>query len=253
VCLTFDDGYVDNFEIAAPLLEARGHRGTFFITAGAVQAQTPLWYDRAALMWKMLGGEKVRERVNEGDGADAPRFATRESWIEWLKAISNERRERIMSVFDSTAEHGASRGPLMTPDQVRQLAESGHEIGSHTLWHPILTAMRAEDRVTEIEQARKLLQQWTGREVAGFCYPNGDFDAEVIRQVDEAGHRYACTTRPGRNDDRTDHFRLRRIDMTCDRITTRDGSFDALGFRAEISLFREWIRRGVQLSESQTR
>ena len=65
VCLTFDDGYADNFEIVAPLLEARGFRGTFFITAGSVQAGEPLWYDLAAEAWTVIGAERARDRADD--------------------------------------------------------------------------------------------------------------------------------------------------------------------------------------------
>ena len=68
ICLTFDDGYVDNFELAAPMLEARGLCGTFFITAGAVEAQKTLWHDRAATMWSLLGRERILQRVREVGG-----------------------------------------------------------------------------------------------------------------------------------------------------------------------------------------
>jgi peptidoglycan/xylan/chitin deacetylase (PgdA/CDA1 family) len=243
VCLTFDDGYVDNFEIAAPVLEARGLRGTFFITAGAVQARKPLWYDRAAAMWMLLGREKLCQWVGASGGTDASGFPTREAWIEWLKGVPNDRRVSVMTMLETGVNDSALPCPLMTVDQVRQLAERGHEIGSHTLWHPILTTMPTRDRRNEIEGAKKLLQKWTKRDVTGFCYPNGDFDAAVIRLLDEAGHGYACTTRPGPNDEDTDRFQLRRVDVTRDRVTAADGSFDPLGFRAEISQFREGLRR----------
>jgi peptidoglycan/xylan/chitin deacetylase (PgdA/CDA1 family) len=243
VCLTFDDGYVDNFEIAAPLLEMRGLRGTFYITAGAVQARQPLWYDRAAATWTTLGGQEIRERIREDVGVDASACQTRESWIQWLKVASNDRRKSIMAVLETGVKDGALPCPLMTADQVRQLAERGHEIGSHTLWHPILTTMAENERRHEIEGARELLQEWTEREVTGFCYPNGDLDADVVRQLKDAGHSYACTTRPGRNHEATDLFQLRRIDVTPDRVASTDGSFDTLGLRAEISLFRERLRR----------
>jgi peptidoglycan/xylan/chitin deacetylase (PgdA/CDA1 family) len=243
VCMTFDDGYVDNFEIAAPVLEARGLRGTFFITAGAVQARKPLWYDRAASAWALFGSEETRELLSDGGDTEVPSFETRESWIEWLKLVSGDRRETSIAVLEAKADNDTSPCPLMTADQVRQLSESGHEIGSHTLWHPILTTMAEDERRHEIEGARKLLRQWTKREVTGFCYPNGDFDSEVVRQLREAGHSYACTTQPGRNHEGTDPFQLRRIDVTCDRVSSVDGRFDPLGFRAEICLFREGLRR----------
>lgn len=229
VCLTFDDGYVDNFELAAPVLEARGLRGTFYVTAGAVQAQEHLWYDRAASVWELLGRAKG--------------FETRQSWIEWLKAVSNDQRASIIGTLETQVDQSPSPCSLMTSDQVRRLAERGHEIGSHTLWHPILTTMAADERKNEIEGARKLLQEWTNREVEGFCYPNGSFDADVVRQLREAGHSYACTTQAGRNHERMSRFELRRIDMTRDRVVAPDGRFDQLGFRAEISMLRDGLRR----------
>jgi len=243
VCLTFDDGYVDNFEIAAPALEARGLRGTFFITAGAVEAQKPLWYDRAAAMWISLGREEILRRVGDGDNTSAPGLPTRAEWIQWLKTLPNDRRIRVMTMLEDDANDEAWSCPLMTKDQVGRLAEQGHEVGSHTLSHPILTSMDADGCRSEIVGAKKLLQEWTRREVAGFCYPNGDFDATVIRLLREAGHVYACTTRMGSNDAATDRFQLRRIDMTPNRVAAADGGFDPLGFRAEISLFRDALRR----------
>jgi peptidoglycan/xylan/chitin deacetylase (PgdA/CDA1 family) len=253
VCLTFDDGYVDNFELVAPVLEARGLRGTFFITAGAVQTRAQLWYDRAAAIWAALGREEVRRLVVEGGDGDFPDFSTREAWIEWLKSLSDHRRTSLVSTLANGAAEGDAPCLLMTPEQVRQLAERGHEVGSHTLSHPILPSMEAEQRRAEIEVARRLLQEWTKQDVAGFCYPNGDFDADVIRALEDAGHRYACTTRPGRNGGATDPFQLRRIDITPDRIAAPDGRFDSLGFRAELSLFREGLRRTAQLGRKHGR
>jgi peptidoglycan/xylan/chitin deacetylase (PgdA/CDA1 family) len=243
VCLTFDDGYVDNFEVAAPILEARGLRGTFFITAGAVQAREHLWYDRAASIWELLGRETIRNLAGNGGSTDAKGFETRQSWIEWLKVVSSDQRENVIATLETQVDQNPLPCSLMTSDQVRRLAETGHEIGSHTLWHPILTTMAADERKNEIEGARKLLQEWTNREVEGFCYPNGNFDAEVVRQLREVGHSYACTTQPGRNHEGTSQFELRRIDVTRDRVAAADGHFDQLGFRAEICLFRDGLRR----------
>jgi peptidoglycan/xylan/chitin deacetylase (PgdA/CDA1 family) len=244
VSLTFDDGYADNFDIVAPLLEAKGLRGTFFITAGAVRARKPLWYDRAAEHWALLSGPKLREAASHALDAGAMRFDTRSAWIESLKALPNDRRVATLEALEKAGDGDVLRCPLMTSDQVRQLAERGHEIGSHTLWHPILTTMSRNEREGEIEGAKQLLEEWTRREVLGFCYPNGSFDAEVVRQLGEVGHEYACTTLPGRNDQGTDRFELRRIDITADRVADAEGRFDLLGFRSEICMMHQALRRG---------
>ncbi len=94
---------------------------------------------------------------------------------------------------------------------------------------------------------KELLEDWTHRKITGFCYPNGNFDGDVIQELREAGHEYACTTLPGRNDVGADRFQLRRIDMTVDRVTDASGGFDPLGFRAEICMMREALRKGTVL------
>jgi peptidoglycan/xylan/chitin deacetylase (PgdA/CDA1 family) len=242
VSLTFDDGYADNFEIVAPLLEQKGLRGTFFITAGAVRDRKPLWYDRAAALWDWVGGSKLQELTDGAPQDRNLRFDTRSSWIESLKSLPNDRRMAVMEALDDAVDPSGQPCPLMTAAQVGELAARSHEVGSHTLTHPVLTTMRADEREEEIQGAKQLLEEWTHREIAGFCYPNGNFDEEVIRQLREAGHEYACTTLAGRNDERADRFELRRIDVTADRVTDQHGRFDALGFRAEMSMMREALR-----------
>jgi peptidoglycan/xylan/chitin deacetylase (PgdA/CDA1 family) len=243
VSLTFDDGYADNFEIVAPLLEQKGLRGTFFITAGAVRDRKPLWYDQAAALWDSVGGSKLQERLS-GEPAvrEDLRFDSRSAWIESLKALPDAKRVEVVETLGHAFEGEDLDCPLMTAEQVEALAARSHEIGSHTLTHPVLTTMRADEREEEIQGAKQLLEEWTHREIAGFCYPNGNFDEEVIRQLREAGHEYACTTLAGRNDERADRFELRRIDVTADRVTDQHGRFDALGFRAEMSMMREALR-----------
>lgn len=242
VCLTFDDGYSDNFEIAAPLLESHGLRGTFFITAGAVQAQKALWYDQAADFWERLGAQALRELLDRAGEAQGAQLRDRSSWIEWLKTLPNDQRTAIISTLEASVTDSGPSCSLMTLAQVRQLADRGHEIGSHTLWHPVLTTMTEQQRREEIHGAKRLLEEWTQRDVPGFCYPNGDFDAAVALQLREAGHEYACTTLPGRNHVDADRFGLRRIDMTSGRVSSADGHFDEPGFRAEISMLHEALR-----------
>lgn len=243
VCLTFDDGYIDNFEIAAPLLEERGLLGTFFITAGAVEARAPLWYDRAAELWTSVGAPRIGELAHGLHPSVTLALANRGAWIESLKRVPNDVRVELMGLIETELDGPPPPCPLMTPAQIRELADRGHEIGSHTCSHPILTRMTPEGRRQEIGGAKALLEAWTGREVPGFCYPNGDYDAAVARQLEEAGHEYACTTSAGRNDRSTNPFELRRVDVTPDRVTRADGRFDPLAFRAEVSMLHPTLRR----------
>lgn len=83
----------------------------------------------------------------------------------------------------------------MDAGEVRDLARSGIEIGSHGLSHVRLPAARAT-LAEEVGGSRRILQEVTGEPVGGFCYPYGDLDAEAVARVRETGYDYGCAIWP---------------------------------------------------------
>jgi peptidoglycan/xylan/chitin deacetylase (PgdA/CDA1 family) len=91
------------------------------------------------------------------------------------------------------------RKALMTADQIRQVAASDMEIGSHGRRHVSLTSIDDSagsdvlDVLTaEVAGSRTILQEVSGQEVSGFCYPYGHLDALAVNAVRSAGYRYGC-------------------------------------------------------------
>jgi peptidoglycan/xylan/chitin deacetylase (PgdA/CDA1 family) len=95
--------------------------------------------------------------------------------------------------------------PLLSASQVRELASLGFEIGCHSRSHPYLTHLPADQLREEIVAGRAELQEVSGQEVGGFCYPYGDWNAQVREIVKVAGYGYAVGTARaavGRSSDR---------------------------------------------------
>ena len=87
------------------------------------------------------------------------------------------------------------RGPrkaLMTARQVKDAAAAGIEIGSHGLRHTALPGVGDDELAAEVSRSRELLQDASGQDVTGFCYPYGHLDARVAGAVEAAGYEYAC-------------------------------------------------------------
>jgi peptidoglycan/xylan/chitin deacetylase (PgdA/CDA1 family) len=82
--------------------------------------------------------------------------------------------------------------PLMTADQVRELADARMEIGSHTATHPHLAGLPADRVEAEVAGSRARLADLFGLTIRGFAYPYGSMDAAVRRAVRDAGYDYAC-------------------------------------------------------------
>ncbi|MGH3521285.1 MAG: polysaccharide deacetylase family protein [Mycobacterium sp.] len=82
------------------------------------------------------------------------------------------------------------RKPLMTAQEICYVAERGMEIGSHSRRH--VSLLSSGDLVTEVVESRTMLEEVTGGEITGFCYPYGHVDALTIDAVRAAGYQYGC-------------------------------------------------------------
>ena len=100
---------------------------------------------------------------------------------------------------------------MMTKEQLRELAESGMEIGSHTRTHPDLTTLSESELEKEISGSRKELEDHLGQEVLSFAYPYGRISTEAVNAVRQAGYFFACSARPGWYGSEKDPLRLRRV------------------------------------------
>jgi peptidoglycan/xylan/chitin deacetylase (PgdA/CDA1 family) len=238
VSLTFDDGYRDNAEHAAGVLEEHGVRGTFFITAGLIaDARTP-WFDLAAISWEALGPHAFADAAAAACVAlvGAPAPATLPAAMRLLKALPPAERASVVAGVSAVAGARADHADaLMTVEQVRALARAGHEVGSHSMTHPLLPQCSGADLRQELAGSRSLIASWLGAPPAGFCYPNGDVDDRVAGAARDAGYAYACTTAPGINQPGSDPLRLRRVDVSAERVADGSGRHDEHAFRALVA------------------
>jgi len=246
VCLTFDDGYADNAEVAAPLLEHHGLRATFYVTTDFVETRGMLWFDRASFHFGRVPDAcraAFRRRLAEGEREDDPR--TLDGWMGYLKRASPERRAAILGDLDREDDLAseAARVRPMTIEQVKRLADRGHEIGSHTRTHPMLPQLHGADLDREIGGARETLRRWTSDEVQGFCYPNGDASDEAVEAIRRAGHSYAFTTKRGVNAADDDPMRLRRRMVSPGGTTGPRGGASAAAFWSEVVGLHDRMRR----------
>jgi len=100
--------------------------------------------------------------------------------------------------------------------EIRELAEAGMTIASHSLshrWLPDLTEDRELER--EVSESKKRIEDQIGREVRYFSYPVGGVDERVGEAVQKAGYRAAwvAAARPTRSV-KNELFSLRRVKIS---------------------------------------
>lgn len=94
-------------------------------------------------------------------------------------------------------KNGDNKEMMMNVRQVKEMADAGFEIGSHTLTHPHLTAINEDQLAREITDSKHKLEDIIGKEVTSFSYPYGDYDKRVASAAQAAGYKNAVTTRLG--------------------------------------------------------
>ncbi|GAB2929856.1 polysaccharide deacetylase family protein [Rheinheimera gaetbuli] len=214
VCVTFDDGYINNLTVAAPILAKYGIPATVYVATG-FSAGTNMWNDRLIHLFA-TATEQLQlgdEQVPLGDWQD--RHSKAQQWLKQLKYLPiAQRLEKIDQFYQQN--NAAEQAPLMmTPAQIKQLAELGVTIGAHTVNHPILKVMPPQQQQQEISESKQQLESWLGKPVLHFAYPNGvegvDFDDTTTKLVQEAGFSSAVVTNWGISTPQTPQFKLKRF------------------------------------------
>lgn len=126
--------------------------------------------------------------------------------------------DRIGGVNEWDCSIGDVREPLMSAGQIREIAEAGFEIGSHTLTHPHLTTLSDADLRRELVGSKHKIEDLIGKEVVAFSYPYGEYDKRVLAAVAEAGYHYAVATRLGTVRADTSPLEIPRINVRWNAV-----------------------------------
>lgn len=205
VAITFDDGYADNLEVAAPALERRGFPATFFVASDALDGRG-FWWDRL----EHLLGQRAGPGGAEALVVDACRLrvdvrspAARQ---RAHRALTRRLRQLPPGVIEDALVDIASQlhraeptvaEPTLDPAGVRALAASGgFEVGAHTRSHALLAALGPAEQRHQIADGRRRLEDAAGTTVDLFAYPYGmagSFTQTTQAIVAELGFALACS------------------------------------------------------------
>ncbi|HEV3229146.1 MAG TPA: polysaccharide deacetylase family protein [Solirubrobacteraceae bacterium] len=205
--VTFDDGYRDNHSVAYPVLREHGVRATFFLTTGFLDGDATAWWDEIA--WLV--------RTSERDHVDP------DGWLEQVVRFDEPGRQQAVALLRRRCASlpgarvdefldwlagatGGQRRPAdghsdwMTWDMARELKRGGMTIGAHTVSHPVLASVPAEDQRREIERSLDRLEQELGERPRLFSYPVGwrsSFTPATKSLLRESGVRLAFSNYGG--------------------------------------------------------
>ena len=229
--ITFDDGYRDNLEVAAPILKRRGLTATLFVATGFLDGGI-MFNDMVIETFRRTSLPSIElPEIGIGPVAlgslDERRHAI-SVVLPAIKYLPASRRNEVVSILATQAKVELPRDLMMTSAQLQEFSGLGFEIGAHTESHPILSAVPIEEARREIIYSRQVLETLIDKKVGMFAYPNGrwgkDFDQRHRDTVETCGFDAAFSTEPGVCNGDSDPWSLPRFtpwDRTNARFSLR--------------------------------
>jgi peptidoglycan/xylan/chitin deacetylase (PgdA/CDA1 family) len=227
VAITFDDGYRDTLDIAASLLGQLGLPATTFLVPGILSGEVNPWWER--LGWAFTTGQADTVAFDGQRlvlrGAMARRRAFR-AVAERLKRRDRQQREEATDQLVEALCPAGTYPPeelFLGWEGARALIRTGMAIGSHSMYHAILSEESREAQHADLLDSRTLLEAELDVPIDLFAYPNGaarDYDPTTIRAAEAAGYTHAVTTRDGWNRPSTPPYEIRRFVMYPERGVT---------------------------------
>jgi peptidoglycan/xylan/chitin deacetylase (PgdA/CDA1 family) len=243
--VTFDDGYVDNLTIAAPVLREFSVPATIFVSTSYIGGEREFWWDALEQLLLLPGalpetleleflGTDFRFKFKEHrvysksmarehrdwkvtfDGARPPTERHELFLILWEKLQKSSRfsRRRALEYLFAWAEKPQLVRPDHRPmraDELRQINSHGHiEIGSHCVTHTPLPDLDLAAKKSELEASKAILEDILHYPVTSLAYPHGEYDEATIELAEQAGYCRAFGTNSPRFSNQKSIYQLPR-------------------------------------------
>ena len=223
-CLvTFDDGWLDNFEVAYPILKKYDIPACIFLPVRYISSADMFWQEeilmRLAAMASDTGGEtaaQLKSLIGIPDDERVVSTDDLQQFVTNLKSLSYVELDKVIhNIRTATASYAnvSHYNRYLSWEHVAEMKASGIEFASHGVSHRILSKLAASQCREELIQSRAELRDHLGEPVSAIAYPNGGFSKDVIDEARKAGFSTGFTTRPGHATPQTDPLLVPRINI----------------------------------------
>jgi peptidoglycan/xylan/chitin deacetylase (PgdA/CDA1 family) len=245
IAITFDDGFKDNYTIAAPMLDWFSLPATFYVSTRCVIDGKLFWWDALqevlfhsevlpADFELVIDGESLTFSFRDDRILESRTIHQIRAWnyrlpspnerialymLLWntLKGLSYDAQNRVLEEIKTWAgfrEEVAPPGMTMNVRDVQMLGGTAlFSIGAHTVHHSMLAKQNLLQQTFEVRESKRQIEAWLGKQVTGFAYPYGNFSAVTQNILKEAGYAYAVSTESKPATIESDAFALPRIQV----------------------------------------
>jgi peptidoglycan/xylan/chitin deacetylase (PgdA/CDA1 family) len=194
--LTFDDGYLNNYTYARPILEEYKCPATFFITGLNEVGDNMLWADYVNIASTLTNEEIIVE--DEPFTKKGGSYFSKLSGKSIYDVIKHQKadysyKQKVKGAFSKCVSFENENAikeywQLMNDQQIIETSRSAYiTIGSHSYYHNNLGTISHQAAIDEITRSKKYLENLVQYDVRQIAYPDGSYSPQIVTAAKQLG------------------------------------------------------------------
>lgn len=251
VLITFDDGYVDNYENAFPILKANGVSATIFLTSSMVGSENRFWWDRLyvllgqintiQILWEVAEKMEwqtpltIEDRKLPGNKFDSFKYRYFNILNERLKSLNASEIEVFLHRFSKMigTEPKQNIREFLNWHEIDEMSRNNIYFGSHTHTHPNLKILTDTEIFSEFSLSKEIIEKKVNQDIFTLSYPSGLFDTRCKKILEQCNYQLAFQTRLKNSS--WDRFSIPRIPIKTKRSLGFNDNFSPKLFKLEFT------------------
>lgn len=198
--ITFDDGWLDNYTNAFPLLMKYRMPATIFLATRYIGQDLWFWEEEVALYLRKNSQKFIdaffKSNLTASQYGKMANLAGDSTEIIYLmKQLDGEQREKIVQQIGARNLQIENKNRIVINwDEAREMQGDGVDFFSHSHSHILLSGLDYDEAEKDIRTSLALLKKNVVTVQDIFCYPSGRFSDKIIDILKDNGIKYALTT-----------------------------------------------------------
>lgn len=221
--ILFDDGYKDNIEFAAPILAKYNCKASFYVVTNSIDHNVVTWTHIMEHSFQHTAVSDINFQFSFlPESLRVTTLTTQANRIDYLnklkpfaKTITHEERTELLNAIQEKLTDVQLPRLMMNWDDVRQLKNAGHYIGSHTVTHCMLgTMLNVEEISYELTASANKINEELGYFPKSISYPVGSYNSTTMELSKKAGYTMGLAVKQTAFNPENDNvFEIPRIEL----------------------------------------
>lgn len=176
--VTFDDGFREIHEVAAPVLRTKGVPATFFLNSAFLDQRGMAHHNKISLLLDRMpeplskvARQELEVLLPPGPGADGGL----EARLLSIRYADQQILDKVAAIAEvDIDQYVVTERPYLSSEQVVDLIRQGFTIGAHSVDHPLYADLSPLEQITQTRQSMEFIVNRFGVQTRAFAFPHTD-------------------------------------------------------------------------------